>query len=384
MPKNKFWNFNNISNDETELMLYGEIASERPWYDESEMVVQNEFINELNQQQGKNLKLRINSVGGDVFAAHSILTNLKLYKEKYNANIIVQIDGLAASAATILMTAGDIIKSPSYANIMMHDPAMLLMGWYNEDSLQKVSNAWNSIKESIINSYVLRFNMDKEEITKIMKAETWMTGEEAKEKGFVDEIMFIESDNDMVVSNDNDYVVVAGVKHDISSFKNKPIVPMVANKINQPTNIPKQAVNNINKINKEKEGSDLVINSIEELKAQYPELTNQIKNEGVEEERNRIKAIEEIATNITPELVNKAKFEECINAEQLALEALKNNSLKGQEYLNNLEDDVKNSNINDIKAIGDEGNNNQKPKDIHSQVKAVATEFDYMRRGVKQ
>ncbi len=371
----KFWEFKNNSESESELMFYGPIASERPWWDESEMIVQNEFIKELNNQNGKNIKLRINSVGGDVFAAYAILTNLKLYKEKYNASITSQIEGLAASAATIVMTAGDIIKSPSYVNIMIHDPAMLLRGWYGGEDLQKAMNAWTSIKESIINAYSLRFSHTKEEITEIMKNETWYTGEQAKEMGFIDEIMFdIGSDEGTSVSNDNKYLFVAGVKHDISCFKNK---PSFSNYIvgNQPViKLDNMAV----PINKSNQGGSegMEIKNLEELRNAFPDLVKQAtdaaREEGIKAERDRLKSIDEIANNLDSKMVNAAKYGDSIkNAQELAFEAIKNDSKNGTKYLENVAVDTKDSGVNNVAANPTNQESEQAALDSKDRVNAM-------------
>jgi len=365
---NKFWEFKNSTDTESELMLYGQIASDRPWWDESEKVVQNEFIKELNNQGGKNLRLRINSVGGDVFAAHTILTNIKLYKEKYNAKIISQIDGLAASAATIIMTGADIIMAPSYASIMIHDPLIFLFGYYSGADLQKATNAWASIKESILNAYSLKFNKDREELNQIMSTETWMTGEEAKEKGYVDELMFKESDDDMLaVSNDNNYLFVAGVKHDLSIFKHKPIFNNSV--IQHPVMNKNQDVNNIQSKN-EGGTKEVEIKNVEDLKKAYPDLVNDIinttKDESAKNERERLKAIDEIANSLSPELVTNAKYgEKVMNAQELAFEAIKNDAKKGVNYLDDVKNDMQSSNSSNVTV---------NPKSQDQEVKEKASE----------
>lgn len=374
---NKFWEIKNITDVEGELILYGDIVSERPWWDwEEETITQKQFIQDLkNLGDKEKITVRINSLGGDVFAANAIYTQLKLNK----ASIEVVIDGIAASAATIVAMAGDKVIMPVNAMMMIHNPLVGLIGYYEASELTKISNMLEKTKESIINGYLTKSNLESKKLNKLMNDETWLTAEDAKNYGFADEILF-ENSVDYELLNNSNLLIVAGVKHDISKLKNKPSI--FTNKINQPLISNNQAVN-INNNNQKEEGSDLVINSVEELKEKYPEFTNQIKNEGVEEERQRIKAIEDIATSITPELVNKAKFEDCINAEQLALEALKNNSLKGKEFINNLEDDISNSNINNVTPLGNGEGNAPKPKKITDHVKSVAAEFDSMRRGVK-
>lgn len=125
-PKNKhFWNFQPASGDNPpELILYGDIASETWWGDE---VTPRQFTEELDALgAAPEIVVRINSGGGDVFAANAIYTRLK----DNAAKITVKIDGWAASAATIIAMAGDSIEIPGNGVFMVHDPALGLLGYY--------------------------------------------------------------------------------------------------------------------------------------------------------------------------------------------------------------------------------------------------------------
>lgn len=127
--------------------------------------------------------------------------------------------------------------------------------------------------------------------------------------------------------------------------------------------------------------------TIEELRNTCPELVRQIEDvareEGAKSERQRIQDIEKISANINPDLVNKAKFEEPVDAKELAFNALKEDGRKGQEYLTNSQTDTKDSGANDVSAASSEGSS-EKPKNTQDKLKNIAAGFDARRRGVNK
>ena len=148
----RFWDFRAAADENAapELILYGDIASETWWGDE---VTPLQFTEELNALGNvPEIVVRINSGGGDVFAANAIYTRLK----DNAAKITVKIDGWAASAATIVAMAGDVIEIPGNGVFMVHDPAIGLLGYFNEADLAKASEELKVIKQSIINGYALK------------------------------------------------------------------------------------------------------------------------------------------------------------------------------------------------------------------------------------
>ncbi|MCT4543286.1 MAG: Clp protease ClpP [Vallitalea sp.] len=343
MDKNKFWEFKNISKDEAELMLYGEIASERPWWDfENETVTHKQFIEDLKNLGDKNnITVRINSVGGDIFAAHAIYTNLKTNKAK----ITIIIDGLAASAATIVAMAGDVIKMPSNAMMMVHNPMFGMCGYFNSDELDKMSQDLKQIKESIISAYVTKTSLNRDELSELMNEEKWLTANESKNYGFADEIMFEELDTAI----DGNFVVVNSISHDMSKFKTRPSFNKASlNKRIANLQFP-------DKSNNTKEVEDVMeIKNVADLEKAYPNLINEVKNtakeEGKKEERDRIKDIEQISVNMDKQLVNKAKFDEPIDAKELAFKSLQLSNKKSEDYLNDLKKDSIDSKVDDVEG----------------------------------
>ena len=215
-PKNKhFWNFQPASGDNPpELILYGDIASETWWGDE---VTPRQFTEELDALGAvPEIVVRINSGGGDVFAANAIYTRLK----DNAAKITVKIDGWAASAATIIAMAGDSIEIPGNGVFMVHDPALGLLGYFNETELAKMTDELKVIKQSIVNAYTLKTGKDAADVAAIMAAETWYDGKQAVDAGFCDKLMF--EDAETTVENAAK-VVVNSVSLDLTRFPNMPV-----------------------------------------------------------------------------------------------------------------------------------------------------------------
>lgn len=128
--------------------------------------------------------VNVASGGGDVFAASEIYSMLK----GYSGDVTVNIQGLAASAASVIAMAGDHVNISPTAHIMIHKASTYLTG--NADDLSKESNTLDKIDQSIANAYVAKTGMAQNDLIKLMSDETWLTAQEAVDKGFADEIMF--------------------------------------------------------------------------------------------------------------------------------------------------------------------------------------------------
>jgi len=192
----KFWNFKAKDDDEKtgELMLYGEIASETWWGDE---VTPKQFKEDLDALGDiKTLNVFVNSPGGDVFAAQAIYSILK----RYDAHVSMYVDGIAASAASLIVSAGDTVIMPKNAMQMLHNPWCLCVG--NAGDFRKLADDMDKIRDSMIVAYESRSALTKDEIIDILDAESWLTAEECMEYGFCDEI---EDAKEIAACADADY-----------------------------------------------------------------------------------------------------------------------------------------------------------------------------------
>ncbi len=179
------WSIKNEAGSDTAVLyFYGEIES-----DTDERLGQYnapEFAYVLSSLNGKNITLRINSPGGNVFEAQAIYNLLKAYKGK----IIAHIDGICASAATLVACAAEKIVMPANSLFMIHNPACSLMDGCEAEDLRETADVLDSVKDCILNVYLAKTKgkLSEEEIRKMMDEETWMTSEEAIANGFVDEV----------------------------------------------------------------------------------------------------------------------------------------------------------------------------------------------------
>ena len=183
---NKFWSVKNFVNQngtgQSELILYGDISETSWWGDE---ITPREFASDLASCNGNELTMRINSGGGDVFAAQAIHNMIKAYAGKVTAHI----DGLCASAATIIACAADKVIMPSNALYMIHNPSVFLGDSFDADGLTKMANYLESVKQTIANVYLSRSDvLTPEQINTLMDDETWLTADEAKSYGLIDEV----------------------------------------------------------------------------------------------------------------------------------------------------------------------------------------------------
>lgn len=177
---NKFWEFKAIGNA-GELFLYGEISDTSWWGDE---VTPAQFQKDMAAMgEISALDVYINSPGGDIFAGFSIYNILN----RHPATKTVHIDGLAASAASVVAMAGDTIKMPENATFMIHDAWTCACG--GAEDLRKTADELDRINGQIADIYAARTGREKDEISSLMAAETWMSGSEALDKGFIDEVI---------------------------------------------------------------------------------------------------------------------------------------------------------------------------------------------------
>ena len=178
---NKFWNW--VRNEDTgaaELIFNGPI-SEDTWFGDE--ITPAMFRNELSKVCG-DLTVWLNSPGGDVFAASQIYTMLRSHKGK----VTVKIDGIAASAASVVAMAGDETLIAPTGMLMIHNPSTVAFG--NKEAMQKAIELLDEVKESIINAYEEKSGLSRSKIARMMDEETWLNAKKAQSLGLVDGILF--------------------------------------------------------------------------------------------------------------------------------------------------------------------------------------------------
>ncbi len=176
----KFWDW---ARDETtgERVLYfdGEISEETWWGDE---VTPKMFRDELFKDTG-NITIWLNSPGGDCVAASQIYAMLMDYPH----SVTVKIDGIAASAASVIAMAGTKVLMAPTALMMIHNPLTIAIG--DSEEMRKAIDMLAEVKESIVNAYQIKTSQSRAKISHLMDAETWMNANKAIEMGFADGIL---------------------------------------------------------------------------------------------------------------------------------------------------------------------------------------------------
>ena len=167
------------------LELYGTIAEES-WFDDD--VTPQMFRDELFAGSGP-VTVWLNSPGGDCVAASQIYSMLMDYK----GDVTIKIDGIAASAASVIAMAGTKVLMAPTALMMIHNP--ITMAYGNHDDMQKAIEMLDEVKESIINAYEIKTNLSRAKLSHLMDTETWMNANKAIELGFADDILEDEKKN---------------------------------------------------------------------------------------------------------------------------------------------------------------------------------------------
>ena len=174
--------------EEANLYIYGDIVDFAWWNDE---VSANDIRKKLNETNAKIINVHINSLGGDTYTGIAIY-NLLREKSKIS-KIITYVDAIAASAASIVAMAGDKIIMPSNTIMMIHNCWTLGVG--NAEELRKLASDMDKIMEAVIQCYLSRIKISEDELRDLLDEETFLTAQEALEKGFCDEIQVLSDKN---------------------------------------------------------------------------------------------------------------------------------------------------------------------------------------------
>ncbi len=190
-PHEPFWSWRDMvegdPESEPEMELYGYISEYSWWEDE---ITPKKFKADLYKYgAGGPIRIRMNSYGGDVIAANIMNTIIRDYPNR----VTVQIDGVAASAATVVALAGDVVRIQEGAYFMIHDPlVMFFLAMLNIEDLTRLASSLQSLKEGIVNIYETRTGLSRARLSKMMTDETWMDAQRSVDLGFVDEVIKAE------------------------------------------------------------------------------------------------------------------------------------------------------------------------------------------------
>lgn len=383
----KFWSMADVGEDEAEITMYGEIVDRRPvdwWTGEPEpglFISPEGFLEDLAQVKGKSrVTIRINSIGGDLYTGMAIYNQLKALPGQKT----VVIDGIAASAASVIAMAGDVIQIPVGGTVMIHEPSAFLADSYDQQQLKGVLKMLDAASKSAAEVYAGKTGLEVDAVRSMMAKTTWMIGQEAVDKGFATELL--EGDGpQMAMSADRSTLVVGGLRFNAKGLRNIPGGIPVKDNILPAAAAARPTAG----IEKTKQGGKQAM-TLEELRAAHPELVAQIESaaqaaartEATAAERARIKAIEEIAPGVgDPQLVEDAKYGDApCTAPELALKAMQQQAKLGAKHLQNTAKDFDASGADGVGAVPNGGAGNE-PEDEAHQVKAVVDAYKMIKGG---
>lgn len=365
----KPYNFKEIGRGAIEVEMYGQVVENRPidWRtgkpSKGLFIVLSEFLQDLDKYRGKEeITFRLNSVGGDLFAGIAIYNRMTELK----GDTITIVDGLAASAASVILQGGKKRKVFAGSQVMVHGASVFMFGHYNQQELKKVEDRIEGGNRSVLEVYAEKTGKEKGFLKGLMDNEKWMTGREAIENGFADELVEIEGHVKLEMSADRKAILANGIWMQMEGFRNIPEgIPVTG----ASSAIPAVGINGT--MGKEETGGKTVMD-VQELRERYPELVQQveqearqqagaeasgIKEEAIREERERLKEIEEIENQIADKgLVAEAKFGETpMTAQELAFKAMKRQKGEGDCFMRNMMHDAGSSGTGDVKPDPNRG-----------------------------
>ena len=328
----KFWNMASTGDDEGEITLYGDVMSQQPvdwWTGEPEpglFITPEGFMEDLAAVKDKgHITVKLNSCGGDLYAGIAIHHALKAHSGEVN----VFDAGIAASAASVIMCAGDTVTVYPGSLIMIHGVSVMLWDYMNMQDMKQLMKGMDASERAVAEIYNSKTGIEVDTLRSMMTKETWFTGRETLEKGFADgKVLFVN-----------------GVRHNVDGLQHVPgTIPVKA--IATPP-AAKPGANKKKPTTKaaKKEGGNKPMDE-KELRAAYPEIVAQIEanarteaqntsSEAVAAERQRIEQIDSIAASIPDQqLVHDAKYgDNPCTAQELCFRVMQASAASGQNFL---------------------------------------------------
>lgn len=354
--------------DSAEITLYGDIVSRHPtdWDGnpvEGQFIILNEFLQTLKQiEKVKTLTIRIHSAGGNAYDAMTIHNRLK----GMGADIIVIVDGVAMSGGSLIMCAGDKVKVYPGSLIMIHKCWLYLWGSYNADEMRKMADGNDAVDRSQAAVYSTKTGISEDELMGMMAQEYYMTGQEAIDKGFADE-MAEGASLDIAASADRKTLFVKNMPVWVSARKNGIPSTLDIKTLHSGNDIPVEINNTQPEMSgREEGGNTFMAKTYKELQAEDPGLaealmaearaavsaqTEDNANAAVEAERQRIEEIDSISALYDAETVQAAKYgKAACTAQEMAFKAAQAASKQGKEFVDNLAEDFKASGAKAVNA----------------------------------
>lgn len=364
-----------LGNGEAEIIMYGDVIENEPrdwWTGEptGELVISSQrFIDELETvRDASHITIRLNSGGGDIFAGVAIHNALKALP----ATITVHIDGLAASAASVIACAGDEVIVHPGSMFMVHEGYVWMYGWNTPAEIAQVQNQCAAVTQSMANIYVAKTGRTEDEIKEIVANETWFVGQEIIDAGFATALADATGDeqtddgevDEVVYDATAQTLTIGGIKHDASLYRNIPQAAKHAASIRlHAADVSPAAVATIQAPPTAAQSKGETFMNATELRTSHPDAVAEIVQQAQAEERARLQAIDEIAPSVPSDLVETAKYREPMSAEQLALAAVKASGKANASFLAALDEDDEDSGAEDVDSDPNSGTEDDQDKE---------------------
>lgn len=365
-----------------EIVMYGDIYEQQPtdwWGDpvDGQFITLDEFLSDLKQIEGcKAITIRMNSYGGDAGASNMIHNRLRELARN-GAELTCIVDGVAMSGGSLIMCACDTVKVNPSSLVMIHKCWGFFWGGYNADELREAAGQYDAWDKAQVSIYKRKTGLSDTVISHMMADTTYMTGREAVDKGFADELIEDSEPLTIAASADGRSLFVRGRQLHLAPGMFAPdSIPTVKSEV------PASAKTNTNQpAQTGDEGGRTMAKNLEELRAENPELAEALMAEAkaavsasagggtlapqpgadavsaaVQAEQKRIQEIDAVASLYDAETVRAAKYgEHACTAQEMTYRAAQAAAQKGKKFLSDLDDDTQASGAQGVPAAGDPG-----------------------------
>lgn len=348
-----FYTMATTEGNEAEITMYGEIVEQRPtdWWTgrpiEGNFIIGDEFLEDLKQIENCSaITIRMNSGGGDAAVSIMIHNRLRELAAK-GKKLTCIVDGIAMSGGSLIMCACDNVQVNASSLVMIHKCWSFLFGGYNADEMRQMADANDAYDKAQAAIYVRKTGLSEVQVMHMMSDTTYLTGKEAKEKGFADEVL--EEDALPIAASADGRTLFVGQRqmHLAPGMFAPDFIPTVdAGAVPVETNTSNQAT---------EEGGKPMATTVEELRAESPELVSEleaaVRADATRAEQERLQSIDDIAGLFSADMVREAKYgEHACTAQELAFRAAQEAAKNGQTFLANLEADAQASGAGDVPA----------------------------------
>lgn len=337
------------------------------------------------------ITVKLNSCGGDLYTGIAIHNALKALSGEVN----VVVEGIAASAASVIMCAGDTVTVYPGSLVMIHGVSVMLWDYLNIQDMKQLMKGMDASERAVAEIYNAKTGIAVDTLRSMMTKETWLTGREALDKGFADALKEDENEPEMSMSKDKKVLYCNGVHHNIEGLHNVPgTIPIAAHAT------PPAAKLGVNKKPTAKaakpEGGNKPMTA-EEMRAAHPDVVAQIEQDArnaaqtqanadaVTAERQRLEAIDSIAASIPDQqLVHDAKYgDNPCTAQELCFRVMQQSAASGQQFLANYKADGAASGAGNVGAAPNGGAPvNQQEQDA-ADIQAVVSAYNKTKGGTK-